>query len=129
MPDFEYKTVAAPRRIKKVKGVKGRGESLAAMIEAIIQDESAGGWDYLRTDIFPVDEKPGWFSSRAEVHKGVMVFRRGVPERQVAAVQSAPQPVAQPAAQPVMSQPEPAAPTETPSFSATPEPVIAPPSR
>lgn len=135
MPDFEYKTVAAPRRVKKVKGVKGRNESLAAMVEAIIHDEAAGGWDYLRTDIFPVEEKPNWFSSRGEVNKGVMVFRRAIPTRQA---EPAPQPVAQPqpapqpAPQPVMAEPvaepvEPSAPAQ--SFSASPEPIITPPPR
>jgi hypothetical protein len=137
MPDFEFKTVAAPRRVKKVKGVKGRNESLAAMVEAIIHDESAGGWDYVRTDIFPIEEKPSWFSSHAEVHKGVMVFRRGVPGRRAEPVaqpveQAASQPVVQPVtALPVAEQPgpEPVVTFETPSLSTSPEPIITPPPR
>lgn len=76
MSSAEYKTVPAPRRVKKIKGVKGAEATLAKMIEEIISEQVSSGWDYVGTDTFPMEEKRGLFSSRETVLKGVMVFRR-----------------------------------------------------
>lgn len=97
MSSAEYKTVPAPRRVKKIKGVKGSEETLAKMIEDIITEQASSGWDYVRTDTFPVEEKPGWFSSRETVMKGVMVFKRGGTVAQPAPT---PQPATEPAPHP-----------------------------
>ena len=94
MSSTEYKTVPAPRRIKKIKGVKGPEATLAKMVEEIISEQASSGWDYVRTDTFPVEEKPGLFSSRETVLKGVMVFKRGGAAQLYAPT---PQPTRQPA--------------------------------
>lgn len=102
MSSAEYKTVPAPRRVKKIKGVKGPEATLAKMVEEIISEQASSGWDYVRTDTFPVEEKPGWFASRETILKGVMVFRRGGQPSQAA---PSPQPAPQPAPR---HEPEPA---------------------
>ena len=42
--ELEYKTIAAPRKAPKVKGVRGADERLAYAIGEIIQGEAAEGW-------------------------------------------------------------------------------------
>jgi hypothetical protein len=71
-----YRCVPAPRRAKKGKGHRSAAEALAAAMEAAIAAEAAQGWEYLRTDLLPMESKAGLFSATAESHQGVMVFRR-----------------------------------------------------
>lgn len=105
MAGYTYKTVAAPRRLKKVKGVKGQDALLAHSVEDLISVEAAQGWEYLRADTFPVEEKGGMFSKPVVTERALLVFRKPSAAQQVRPVaaqpvQAAPQPVAQPTAQP-----------------------------
>ena len=112
MTGYTYKTVAAPRRLKKIKGVKGKDALLARTVEDLIAVEAAQGWEYQRTDTFPVEEKGGLFSKSSVETRAVLIFRK--------AVASAPaQPVAQPmaAAPQHAAQPQPAPTRSEPAFS------------
>lgn len=98
--ELEYKTITAPRRLRKVKGVKGRDELLAYTIGELISAEAAEGWRYLRTDSFMIEEKSGFFSKPATVQRSVLVFAREL-RRQPRP--SAPEPAPAPALQPVQA--------------------------
>ena len=101
---FEYKTVGAPERGKRQRGLRTGSDRVAAAFEEILRAEAVDGWEYLRTDLLPVTERAGWFSRAHEVHRAVMVFRR--PRARVAAVES------EAAVRPVLAaQPAPARPT------------------
>lgn len=76
MGDYTYKCVAAPRRAKKSREHRSPAEALAAAVEAAIAEQAAAGWDYLRTDLVPMETKSGWMGPVTETHQGVMVFRR-----------------------------------------------------
>jgi len=82
---FEYKTVAAPEKGKRLRGLTTASERVAAAFEKILQAEAMDGWEYLRTDLLPVTERASWFARPRETHRAVMVFRREV----VAAVEAA----------------------------------------
>lgn len=122
MTGYNYKTVAAPRRLKKVKGVKGQDALLAHSVEELIAVEAAQGWEYLRADTFPVEEKGGMFSKAAVTERAVLVFRRPAAVQHVRPAAPQPQPVQQ-APQPVAApQPAPA-----PQPAAAPQPAPAAP--
>ncbi|MEO0624001.1 MAG: hypothetical protein AAFU49_06120 [Pseudomonadota bacterium] len=74
--DFEYKTVGGPERGRKRKGCKTAADRVAAAMEELIQAEAAEGWEYLRTDLVPVEERSGLFARRQTMHCAVLVFRR-----------------------------------------------------
>jgi hypothetical protein len=76
MTEYHYKCVAAPRRARKNREHRTPSEALVAAFEAAIAVEAAAGWEYLRTDLVPMEAKSGWFSSWIETHQGVMIFRR-----------------------------------------------------
>ncbi|MEX2519033.1 MAG: DUF4177 domain-containing protein [Paracoccaceae bacterium] len=76
MTAFSYKTVAAPRRPKKARGVKGPDALLAHAMDELIAAESASGWEYLRTDSLPVEEGGGMFSRPTTIWRALLVFRR-----------------------------------------------------
>ena len=106
MTQYEYQVIASPRRTKRIKGVKtGAGRFAHALTDAI-NDMAAEGWEYLRAETLPADEKKGMLSSASETYHSVLVFRRAKPAAQVQpALRAAP---VKP--EPVLSEPAPAAP-------------------
>ncbi len=74
--DYEYKCVGAPEKPRKSRRAKTGSQRLAVSMEEVIQEEAVNGWEYMRTDLIPVTEKPGLFSRAQEVHRAVLVFRR-----------------------------------------------------
>jgi hypothetical protein len=73
--NFEYKCVGAPERPKRLRGAS-RSERVALAMQEIIDAEAVDGWEYLRTDLVPVEERAGLFSRTQEVHRAVLIFRR-----------------------------------------------------
>ncbi len=118
MQMFEYKAVPAPNRSKRIKGVKGTAGRFAAVLSETMNEHAAEGWEYLRSDSLPVEEKPGMFKSKIETYQTVLVFRRAVVapvetpmagyiEDQSDMVEAAPEPVVEPVlAAPEAAEPE-----------------------
>jgi hypothetical protein len=92
---FEYKCVGAPERPKRQRGAS-RSERVAIAMQEIINVEAVDGWEYLRTDLVPVEEKAGLFSRTHEVHRAVLVFRREIAQshgvRPISGLVAAPDP-------------------------------------
>lgn len=72
---YEYKVVPAPQRGRRVRGVKSQDARFAVALEELMNELGEGGWEYLRADTLPCEEKSG-FARRSMVHKTVMVFQR-----------------------------------------------------
>jgi hypothetical protein len=49
---------------------------VALAMQEVINAEAVDGWEYLRTDLVPVEEKAGFLSRTREVHRAVLIFRR-----------------------------------------------------
>ncbi len=118
MQTFEYKVVPAPNRSKRVKGVKGTAGRFAAVLTETMNEQAADGWEYLRSDSMPVEEKPGLLKSRVETYQTVLVFRRatgavaatpmaGYIEDQSDVVDPTPEPEQMPEVAPEETTPEP----------------------
>jgi hypothetical protein len=75
---YAYKCVAAPRRAKKGKTHRTPADALAAAFEAVLSDHAAEGWEYLRTDLAPMEARRGLFGGVVETHQAVMIFRRAL---------------------------------------------------
>lgn len=75
---YEYKCVGAPERPRRQRGVRGRSDRVALAMQELINAEAVGGWEYLRTDSVPVEEKAGLFSHMREVNRAVLIFRREI---------------------------------------------------
>jgi hypothetical protein len=78
MQTYEYRVVPAPKRSKRIKGVKGAAGRFAAVLMETMNEQAAEGWEYLRSDSLPVEEKPGLLKSRVETYQTVLVFRREI---------------------------------------------------
>ena len=105
---YAYKCVAAPRRARRAKGHKTANESFCATFETVLSEHAAAGWEYLRTDLVPVEMRKGLFGGLQEVHQGVMVFRRALGPGDEVEIEEAAEPApARPSAPaPERSEPE-----------------------
>lgn len=112
--EYEYKCIAAPEKARRRRGAKTRTDRVALAIEEILQAECKGGWEYLRADLIPVEEKNGIFSRTQEVHRAILIFRRAVGSQAAAAPQ--------PLAATIAPQPVAPAPVQQPAPSVSPEP-------
>lgn len=108
MPNFEYKVVPAPVKGQKAKGVKTPEGRFAVSVETVLNQMGAEGWEYLRAELLPSEERTGLTGS-ATNWRNVLVFRReiagGVAQFQPRVLQETPATPIDVA--PVLSVPEP----------------------
>jgi hypothetical protein len=76
MQRFEYKIVPAPRRGEKVRGVKTTEERFALALNVLMNRLGAEGWDYVRADALPCDERAGLTGGTKTTYQNMLVFRR-----------------------------------------------------
>lgn len=74
-PRYEFKVIPAPRRGEKVRGVKTTEERFALTLTGLMNELGAEGWDYVRADTLPVDERSGLTGTKTSFHN-MLVFRR-----------------------------------------------------
>ncbi|QFS82318.1 hypothetical protein FIU97_05925 [Roseivivax sp. THAF40] len=75
MPHYEYRVLPAPEKGLKAKGVKGPKARFAHSVETLMNEMGAEGWEYLRADTLPSEERAGLTSSVTE-WRTLLVFRR-----------------------------------------------------
>jgi hypothetical protein len=75
MQRFEYKVIPAPRRGEKARGVKTTEDRFAYALTQLMNQLGAEGWDYVRADALPCEERVGLTGSRT-TFQNVLVFRR-----------------------------------------------------
>jgi len=77
MTRYTYKVIPAPAKGRKAPGVKGAEARFAHGLEQAINTLAAQGWEYLRADILPSEERQGLTSSTT-IYRSVLVFRQEV---------------------------------------------------
>ncbi|KAA8608117.1 hypothetical protein AL036_08275 [Salipiger aestuarii] len=75
MTSYEYKVVPAPQKGEKARGIKTAEGRFACAIERAMNDMAADGWEYLRSETLPSEERSGLTSSTS-VWRNLLVFRR-----------------------------------------------------
>jgi hypothetical protein len=93
-PGFEYSVIAAPARGEKDKDAKTPTDRYALALTAQLNSMAAQGWEYMRADVLPSEERSG-LTGRTTVYHNVLVFRRST-----AKSKPAPKPRAEPAIEP-----------------------------
>ena len=84
---YEYKVVPAPRAGVKAKGIKTPEDRFAHALQMVMNEQAAQGWDYLRADTLPAEQREG-LMGKATVYHNMLVFRRekDTPAQSVAVV-------------------------------------------
>jgi hypothetical protein len=75
MQRYEFKVIPAPRRGEKARGVKTTEDRFALALSGLMNSLGAEGWDYVRADTLPVDERSGLTGTKTTFHS-MLVFRR-----------------------------------------------------
>lgn len=94
MIEYEYRVVPAPSRGKRARGVKGPDGRFANAVQGLMNELAAEGWEYLRSDTLPNEERTG-LTSFQTTFRSILVFRRPL-----AAATAQPAPERAPAPQP-----------------------------
>ncbi len=75
MTHYDYKVIPAPKRAKRVKGV--RSEDLFALtLTETINEVARQGWEYCRAEHIPAEAPGGWFRAPTAGEQTLLVFRR-----------------------------------------------------
>lgn len=101
MTAFEYSVIPAPERGEKTKGAKTASERFSRTLTAELNRMAADGWEYLRAEILPSEERSG-LTGRSTVYHNMLVFRRALGAINGAALEPAGQAV-QPFTQPMQA--------------------------
>jgi hypothetical protein len=72
---YEYKVVPAPLRGLKAKGLRTPEERFANALQVLMNEQADTGWEYLRTDTLPSEQREG-LMSKTTVYQNMLVFRR-----------------------------------------------------
>ena len=75
MQRYEYKVVPAPKRGEKSRGVKSTEDRFALALTQMMNSLGAEGWDYIRADTLPCDERSGLTGTKT-TYQNMLVFRR-----------------------------------------------------
>ena len=130
MSQFEYSVIPAPLRGEKARDARTPADRYAVALSAELNRMAREGWEYVRADVLPSEERSG-LTGRSTVYHNLLVFRRAVvvpaappqgslpqPEYPVAASPAQPPeptPVLPQAAAPRPSDHAPAMPSATPA--------------
>jgi len=90
MGTYEYKVVPAPAKGAKAKGVKTPQARFASTLTTLMNEMAAEGWDYLRADTLPCEERSG-LTGKTTTFQNMLVFRRAI-DTSVAELPAAPAP-------------------------------------
>ncbi len=123
MPIFEYKVVPAPTKGVKERGLKRPEDRFALALSQVMNALGAEGWEYIRADILPAQERSG-LASKQTVYHTLLVFRRPLADSDTATLPDMAETPAPLALDSPASEPEPPTPAtdgDAPS-DAAPEP-------
>jgi hypothetical protein len=119
---YEYKVVPAPARGAKARGLKTTAARFAHALEALMNELGAEGWEYVRADTLPCEERKG-LTGTTTTYQNLLVFRRALvaaeEEAPVAGLLAAPAPEPAP---PAPDAPPSAAPPSAPHATEPPAP-------
>lgn len=79
MPQFEYRVLPAPRRAEKSRGLKTAPDRFAHVLTRVMNEMARDGWEYLRADTLPCEERTGLTGKTTTSYQSVLIFRREMP--------------------------------------------------
>lgn len=77
MTRYEYKVMAAPTRAPKVRGADTVEARFAVTLAEVLNRAGGEGWEYLRAETLPVEERAGLTGTRTSF-RTVLIFRRAL---------------------------------------------------
>jgi hypothetical protein len=84
MQRFEYKVVPSPRKGEKSRAARTTPDRFAHALTLLMNKLGQEGWEYLRADTLPCDERAGLTGTKT-TFQNMLVFRRALAVGAVAA--------------------------------------------
>ena len=78
MQAYEYKVIPAPDRGLRVRGARSGADRFAAAVAERMNAMAREGWEYVRSDLLPCEERTGLTLKSQTVYHNLLVFRRQV---------------------------------------------------
>ena len=75
MPHYDYKVIPAPAKGEKSKGVRTPEGRFAQAVETMLNRYGESGWEYVRAELLPNQERSGLTGSTTE-WRSLLIFRR-----------------------------------------------------
>lgn len=102
MTRYEYKVVPAPKKSEKSREARTTPDRFALALTRVMNDLAREGWEYLRSDTLPCEERAGLTGTQTHF-QSMLVFRRAlaVEVRQHAPIRAAEPPLPPTPAPPV----------------------------
>jgi hypothetical protein len=75
---YEYKVIPAPARAEKQRGLKTTAERFAHSLAQAINAEAEEGWEYVRAEQLPCEERKGLMGGVRRSTETVLIFRRAL---------------------------------------------------
>lgn len=75
MSAYEYRVIPAPRKGEKAKGIKTPEARMAQAMQTRLNAFGEEGWEYVRSDVIPMEERAG-LTSKSVSYQTVLIFRR-----------------------------------------------------
>lgn len=85
---YEYTAIPAPTRGEKAKDAKTSADRYALALSAELNRMAADGWQYLRADVLPSEERSG-LTGRSTVYHNLLIFQREIAAKKPANQQAA----------------------------------------
>jgi len=73
--NYEYRVLPAPRRAAKARTARSSEERFAMALAEVMNDLGRDGWEYVRSDTLPMDERSGLTATKTS-YFNMLVFRR-----------------------------------------------------
>lgn len=77
MTRYEYTAIPAPNRGEKAKEAKTPTDRYALAITGELNRMAVDGWEYLRADVLPSEERSG-LTGRSTIYHNLLIFRREI---------------------------------------------------
>lgn len=75
MTRYEFRVIPAPTRGEKSREAKTTPERFARALTRLMNEMGQEGWDYVRADTLPVEERSGFTGTKTSF-QNMLVFRR-----------------------------------------------------
>jgi hypothetical protein len=75
MQRYEYKVVPSPRKGEKSRSARTTPDRFALALTTLMNKLGQDGWEYLRADALPCDERAGLTGTKT-TYQNMLVFRR-----------------------------------------------------
>jgi hypothetical protein len=86
--ELEYKSVPAPTRPNKYKGIKDIDERMAMTLDEVLNAEAQKGWSFAGSQILGCDRKRGLLRRTERVETTFLIFSRPKQSRAISTAEN-----------------------------------------